>query len=185
MRVLCFVKQLYQSSWSLWMILELVDGGDLRSFLAKNRPLYTEAMGATHMKQIMSGIHYLHSKGVIHRDLKLENILLKRQGDDNYIAKIADFGLSALVRIGEDGYHTSKSSKRKEYDGLHEPWGTAEYEAPEILNGAYGPQVDMWAMGCMLYEILSGTKAFRRNEDERNFHGMHERIRRGEFDMKK
>ena len=40
--------------------------------------------------------------------------------------------------------------------GLHEPWGTAEYEAPELLNGAYGPQADMWAVGCMLYEMLSG-----------------------------
>ena len=42
------------------------------------------------------------------------------------------------------------------YAGLHEPWGTAEYEAPELLNGAYGPQADMWAVGCMLYEMLSG-----------------------------
>ena len=113
---------------------------------------------------------------------------------------ILDFGLSALVRIGEDGYHNSKSSRRKLYTGiytihiyiyithshilniyityillhalyiipicihiytyiyagLHEPWGTAEYEAPELLNGAYGPQADMWAVGCMLYEMLSG-----------------------------
>lgn len=177
--------ELFQSSWSMWIVLELVDGGDLKSFLAKNRSLYTESMAAKHFKQILSGIHYLHSKGVIHRDLKLENILLKRDDKDEYVAKIADFGLSALVRIGEDGYHTSKSSKRKEFDSLHEPWGTAEYEAPELLMGAYGPQVDMWSVGCMLFEMLAGYKAFQREEGEKNLSGLHDRIKKGQFDMKK
>ncbi len=68
---------------------------------------------------VFVGVHYLHSMGVVHRDLKLENILLKRTLD-SYDVKIADFGLSALVRIGEDGYHNSKSSRRKLYSGLHE-----------------------------------------------------------------
>lgn len=58
--------------------------------------------------------------GVVHRDLKLENILLKKHEDGRYEVKIADFGLSALIRIGEEGYHGSKSSRRKLFTGLHE-----------------------------------------------------------------
>lgn len=176
--------ELFESPTTLWLILELVDGGDLRSFLNANRKTYTEEQAARHLKQILSGVHYLHSKGVVHRDLKLENILLKRT-EDSYEVKIADFGLSALVRIGEDGYHTAKSSRRKLYTGLHEPWGTAEYEAPELLNGAYGPQADIWAVGCMLYEMLSGSKAFARREDEKNFDKLYSRIRKGEIDFRR
>ena len=70
--------------------------------------------------------------------------------------KIADFGLSALVRIGEDGYDVEESSKRKKYKGLTEMWGTKEYFAPELIDQAYGPQADLWALGCILFEMLCG-----------------------------
>jgi len=112
--------ELYEAPSCLWMILELVDGGDIRQYLTANRPTYTEAHAAQHLKEILQGVHYLHSMGVVHRDLKLENILLKKHEDGRYEVKIADFGLSALIRIGEEGYHGSKSSRRKLFTGLHE-----------------------------------------------------------------
>lgn len=72
--------------------------------------------------------------------------------------KIADFGLSALVRLDEDGYDAEESGKRKRYTHLKEMWGTAEYFAPEVINQAYGPQADVWALGCVLYEMLCGEQ---------------------------
>jgi len=67
--------ELYETPKCLWIILELVDGGDLHHFLA-NTPHYNEVMAARQFRQILQGLHYLHSLGVVHRDLKLDNILL-------------------------------------------------------------------------------------------------------------
>jgi serine/threonine protein kinase len=103
--------ELYEAPKCLWIILELVEGGDLLQFLTQ-QPKLTERMVAKFMEQIFKGVHYLHSLGVVHRDLKLDNILLSDSSPNNAI-KIADFGLSALVRLGVKGYDPDESSKRK------------------------------------------------------------------------
>lgn len=105
--------ELYESPKCLWIVLELVDGGDLHHFLA-NTVHYNEVMAARQFKQVLSGLHYLHSLGVVHRDLKLDNILMSGSGA-NCEMKIADFGLSALVRVDEAGYDPEESGKRKNY----------------------------------------------------------------------
>jgi len=151
--------ELYETPKCLWIILELVDGGDLHSYLAST-PNYNEVLAAKQFKQILQGLHYLHSLGVVHRDLKLANILLKEGGGSNSDLKIADFGLSALVRLDEDGYDAAESSKRKNFRKLTDMWGTKEYFAPEVIEMGYGPQADVWALGCVLYEMLSGFQAF-------------------------
>lgn len=170
--------ELYESPKCLWIILEYVNGGDLRDYLL-NVKVYTEVIAARFMKQMLMAIHYLHTIGVVHRDLKLDNILKQGTGD-NCDLKIADFGLSALVRIGEGGYDAEESSKRKSYCELREMWGTKEFFAPELIDQAYGPQADMWSIGCIMYEMLAGRVAFPYREHSSE---LYERIQAGAYDM--
>mmetsp|Transcript_63722 Transcript_63722/g.132684 ORF Transcript_63722/g.132684 Transcript_63722/m.132684 type:complete len:393 (-) Transcript_63722:18-1196(-) len=174
--------ELYETPKCLWIILELVDGGDLHGYLA-HTVHYNEVMASKQFKQILAGLHYLHSLGVVHRDLKLDNILLHGSGATADL-KIADFGLSALVRLDEDGYDAGESSKRKNYRELKDMWGTKEYFAPEVVDMSYGPQADVWALGCVLFEMLSGEQAFPVHEGDKE-HTFYGRIKKGEYDMTK
>ena len=169
--------ELYETPKCLWIILELVDAGDLLHHLAHNSE-YTEQLASVHMKQMLSGVHYLHSLGVVHRDLKPENILLSGDSGGRFMVKIADFGLSALIRLGENGYDEEESAKRKRYRGLQDMWGTKEYFAPELIDQAYGPQSDIWALGCVLHEMMTGKQAYPNHGDGDD--NLYSRIRHGE-----
>ena len=152
--------ELFESSQCLWLILELVEGTGLRGGLA-NKSSYTEWTAARLVKQMLEALHYLHSRGVIHRDLKIDNILLlgDKDDDDNTI-KLTDFGLSAYVKPGTRGYDLEDSGKRKAYTGLNQLWGTPTHYAPELIDRSYGPQADMWSLGCVVYEMVTGYEAF-------------------------
>ena len=169
--------ELYESASCMWLILELVDGGDLNYFISGHKH-YSEMVIAHHFKQVLQGLHYLHAQGVVHRDMKLDNILIK--GNHEYgEVKIADFGLSALVRSENRSYDRNHSSKRKEFTGLQEMWGTACYFAPEVISRNYGPQADMWSAGCILYEMLCGEHPFEADNDDE----LYSKIQHARFTM--
>jgi len=177
------MHELFETPKCIWMILELSDGGDLRHFIANKTTEFDEVIIARQMKQIFSGVHYLHSSGVVHRDLKFENILIR--GDiDKCEIKIADFSSSALIRLDENGYDSIDSQKRKKYINLNEICGTKEYLAPEVTKRQYGPQADLWAIGCILYEILTTTVAFPCLNDD-NEETFYKRICNGKYDTNK
>ena len=169
--------ELYESSSCMWLILELVEGGCLNFFISE-MDHYSENIVSCLFKQALAGVHYLHSQGIVHRDLKLDNILLHGKAADGDV-KIADFGLSAIVKVGSQGYDRNESAKRKGFRELHEMWGTASYFAPELIGGAYGPQADVWSLGCILYEMLSGHHPFQGKDDDELF----SKIRSGFVDV--
>jgi len=128
---------------NLLIVLEHAGGGDLFELIvARNR--LPEDESKRFFRQIIAGINFCHSNYIVHRDLKPENILL----DHELNVKLADFGLSADISDGK---------------ALTESCGSPNYAAPELLrkNCSYkGPEVDVWACGCVLYAMLTGTLPF-------------------------
>ena len=158
------MHELYETSASKWFILELANAGTLHTALATESN-YTEGLIAAQFKQVLQGVQYLHSMGIVHRDLKQDNILCSvsvsaATGEKSYTVKIADFGLSAVVAVRPNKNHSRETLAMKKLKLLREMWGTTEYFAPEVYQRAYGPQVDVWALGCVLYELLTGESPF-------------------------
>lgn len=144
---------------ALAIVLDLADAGDLRAEIKRRRkqskPFREEEIGMM-LLQVTLGLRYLHTHGIVHRDVKTSNILLCSNG----IIKIADFGLSKLLPESEmdrfdsyaDGSVTVESSVF---------CGTPMYMAPEMwLRQPYGVKVDMFSLGVVLYEMLTLERLF-------------------------
>jgi formylglycine-generating enzyme required for sulfatase activity/serine/threonine protein kinase len=130
-------------------VMELANAGDLKDFARANpgSPLLYKLL-----KDVLLGLEYLHSKGIIHRDLKAQNILLVKQ-DGQLTAKISDFGISKDT--GSGGQSSSMMV------------GTIEYMAPEQfspakygIDGKVGSNLDLWSFGIMVHELLTNTTPF-------------------------
>ena len=126
------MHELFESPTCFWLILELADGGDLRFLMEKHKP-FSEAVVRRYTRQILEGLEYLHSRGVVHRDIKLDNLLLHGDRETGDI-KIADFGLSALVKVGSASYDCTNPQSLKGYDKLDKRWGCPLYCAPELVE---------------------------------------------------
>lgn len=153
------LHEVFESESTLWLVMEKVDGGELLGYLEELNHL-SEAYVRDIAKQLCTGLHYIHSSGVVHRDIKLENVLRATSSPDSCV-KIADFGLAAILpRFEKHNFDADASVKRKSSKLLKDMWGTPQYFSPELIGEAYGTQVDVWSLGCVLYELLSGHKLF-------------------------
>lgn len=131
----------------MYLVMEYCEGGDLFDALerqVKAQGSYTEDDAAMAVKTILLAINHCHAHGICHRDLKPENIMIGKGGQ----LKIIDFGLSQVQVKGEESEIKTKV-------------GSPFYVAPEILQGKpYSPQVDIWAVGVILYTMLTGFMPF-------------------------
>lgn len=141
------LKGVFDAPDTIIIVMELMFGGELYEKIVEQQT-FSEKDASFLMRQVFEALDYLHGAGVVHRDLKLENMLLVNKTD--LTMKLADFGLSKL------------------YSGqaLQTACGTPFYVAPDILLGTgYGPGVDMWASGVLLYILLSGRLPFHADND--------------------
>ncbi|XP_053172619.1 NUAK family SNF1-like kinase 2 [Scomber japonicus] len=139
------IYEVFENKDKIVIVMEYASRGDLYDYICDKRNI-SEREARHFFRQIVSAVHYCHQNGIVHRDLKLENILL----DGNGNVKIADFGLSNL-------YHGD------EY--LQTFCGSPLYASPEIVNGRpyRGPEVDTWSLGVLLYTMVHGTMPFDGN----------------------
>ncbi|KAH9893742.1 protein kinase-like protein [Xylariomycetidae sp. FL2044] len=163
----------FQDENSLYYVLDLCNGGELLGVLKKTGTFDVECtrfFGA----QILDSIEYMHSRGVIHRDLKPENVLL----DDQLHVKITDFGTARLLsdprapqpppRIEDTG--TSSRGKDQDDSRAASFVGTAEYVSPELLTNKNACKAsDLWAFGCIIYQLLAGRPPFKAGSEYLTF----------------
>ncbi|XP_019190248.1 PREDICTED: calcium-dependent protein kinase 34-like [Ipomoea nil] len=156
------LKGAYEDKHSVHLVMELCAGGELFDrIIAKGH--YTERAAASLLRTIVQIVHTCHSMGVIHRDLKPENFLLLSKDEDAPL-KATDFGLSVFYKQG---------------DVFKDIVGSAYYIAPEVLKRSYGPEVDIWSVGVMLYILLCGVPPFWAESEN----GIFNAILRGHVDF--
>ena len=159
------IMEFYNTEESYYIINEYCPGGELFDQINKR---FSETQIAVMFRQILSGLAYLHSNNIIHRDLKLENILIKEiekskeTNEDLFVLKIIDFGTAKIF---------DKTKKAKAIVG------SSYYIAPEVLNKKYNNECDLWSAGVILYMFIVGHAPF----DGKNDREIMEKVKKGNF----
>lgn len=158
------LEEVYENEDGLWLVMEYVPGGELHAAM-RARGRFPEHQVRRMAKHLLVAVDYMHQRGIVHRDLKPSNCLINENGSGGEIdLKLADFGFAVMA--GSSACLTNFC-------------GTPAYLAPEIVmdQEGYGKPVDMWAIGVILYILLSGKYPF----NETNEVTLNEVICRGVF----
>ena len=141
---------MFETRKQMYIVMSFVRGGDLFDRIVKKKR-FTEATAQKIMYDLLSVVHYLHLRGIVHNDLKPENIMMASAETEDEII-IADFGLSKFA-MEEERFTMAQ--------------GTLAYVSPEVLRGTgYGKEVDLWSCGVILYLLVSGSLPFDSTDRE-------------------
>ncbi|XP_012580713.1 PREDICTED: serine/threonine-protein kinase 33 [Condylura cristata] len=163
------LEQVFETPRKMYLVMELCEDGELKEILDRKK-YFSENETRWIIQSLASAIAYLHSNDIVHRDLKLENILVKSSFIDannemNLNIKVTDFGLAV------------KKQGRSEAM-LQTTCGTPIYMAPEVINAHdYSQQCDIWSIGVIMYILICGEPPFLASSEEKLF----ELIRKGEL----
>ena len=139
--------------------MELCPGGELIDHITSGNTGMNENQAAIVMEKILKALIHCHKQGILHRDIKPENIMYGIDGE----IRLVDFGLAKQT--------TNPGEK------LHTVAGTPYFIAPEVLQGSYGKECDIWSLGVLLYLIIFGTQPF----DGNNRADVFKKIQKGDF----
>ncbi|KAM7403042.1 hypothetical protein PAMA_003798 [Pampus argenteus] len=133
----------FEDSNYVYLVLEMCHNGEMSRYLKEQKMAFSEDQARHFMHQIVKGMLYLHTHGILHRDLTLSNLLLT----SNMNIKIADFGLATQLKLPNEKHFTM--------------CGTPNYISPEVATrSAHGLESDVWSLGCMFYAFLMGRPPF-------------------------
>ncbi|PFH35211.1 calcium-dependent protein kinase CDPK2 [Besnoitia besnoiti] len=150
----------FEDVTDFYLVMEYCTGGELFDRLV-HQGVFTEALACRIMRQILAAVAYCHAHRVAHRDLKPENFLFLHDNPESPI-KLIDFGLAARFRPGQP---------------MRTRAGTPYYVSPQVLEGRYGPECDVWSAGVMMYILLCGYPPFNAPSDR----GIMNKVRAGHY----
>ena len=142
----------------LYLVMPFIDGGTLTSYLRRSLPTLGEV--AAIYQQLLDAVEYAHDEGLIHRDIKSSNVLLEMRGSGPPYLYLADFG---LVRTSRQ----AASEQAGKPIPLDQVPGTPHYMAPEQTRGIVTAQTDIYALGVLLYQLLTGELPYNDDDDIR------------------